>query len=120
MTEVTIPRHVPLPRITCRARDPLDAPRETKGTHMTMIRKARHWMFLAMATALCAVALTLTASSDAMAGTAKYRCPVGSMSAAECKATYDRFARNGVRVWGYHRPYCTQYYCYDGGFYYFR
>ncbi len=77
-------------------------------------------MFLALATALGAAALTFTAAPDAMAGTAKYTCPVASMSAKECKDTFYRFARNGVRVWGYHKPYCTQFFCYDGGFYYSR
>ncbi|WP_279433672.1 hypothetical protein [Actinomadura sp. KC345] len=42
------------------------------------------------------------------------------MTPSECKAVYNRFKANGVRVWGYQAPYCTQYYCYDGYFYYFR
>jgi hypothetical protein len=77
-------------------------------------------MLLVLATAFSAVVLTFVGTPDAMAGTAKYTCPAASMSPAECRAVYDRFAANGVKVWGYHAPYCTQYYCYDGYFYYSR
>lgn len=87
---------------------------------MKMIRRARNWMFLALATALVAAALTFTAAPAAMAGTAWYLCDRSKIDASECKAIYNRFARNGVRVWGYRAPYCTQYFCYDGGFYYYR
>ena len=85
-----------------------------------MIRRARNLMFLVLATAVGAVALTFTGTPDAMAGTAQYTCPVANMTASECRAVYNRFAANGVRVWGYHAPHCTQYFCYDGYFYYAR
>jgi len=91
-----------------------------------MVRRARNWMFLVLATVLGAVTLTFVGMADATAetvgtaGTAKYRCPAASMTPRECKAVYNRFKANGVRVWGYHAPYCTQYNCYDGYFYYFR
>lgn len=85
-----------------------------------MVRSARNWTLLGLATVFTAVALTFVGTPDAMAGTAKYTCPAASMTPSECKAVYDRFKANGVRVWGYNPPYCTQYYCYDGYFYYFR
>ncbi|WP_053203825.1 hypothetical protein [Jiangella muralis] len=77
-------------------------------------------MLLVLATTLGAVALTFTGTPDAMAGTAKYTCPAATMTPSECKAVYNRFKANGVRVWGYHSPSCTYYYCYDGYFYYAR
>lgn len=77
-------------------------------------------MLPTLATAFVALGLTVTGAPEASAGTAHYTCIVGKVSSTECWNTYRRFANSGVRVWGYHKPYCTQYFCYDGGFYYAR